>query len=383
MGFRLFAAMRGDETLRVFSESCTRCPFMTHRGLCCLQLKKGHDFIPETCRLYPRSVIRHMDHTEYHLDLSCVHAAELFLKSRREQRLIEGTPEYCDKEELGRVAAHSDKEAYRCVTEYSIEKIRDKDPESNLESDPAPYGNNEDASYLEALLDLREEVLTALRGVSAAEELDALLRKIGVFLAKIQEETLLTGRSTLKKGAFSEYHIEGGENSDTGPFFPLPIVTINELMSTDLFDNSLRFGAHYLYRLCRLYYKRFDKLTPQQGQVRWDDLFRMNVAEDDGAVVFYSDYIASVLLRYMTESFEDYSLYLHFEDALIAGNLLLLFRLLFLEEKGTLTKEDDAMIISAMEKRLFHNEKVQKQLRLALTESGARGYDRKTREKKT
>jgi len=335
LGFLLRASMRGDETLRVFSDACLCCPFVTLSGLCDLQLKKGHDFLPETCRVYPRSVIRYMDHTEHHLDLSCIRAAELFLKHRREQKMIEGC-----SEEAG---------------------------------DVRESGNNEDPAYLEALLDTREEIVSEIRQVSDAEGLNRVLKRIGSFTASVQRETLSSGRSMLQKGDF----LKTAEEEGVDDLFPLPIEVLNELMSTDFCESSLKCRAPFLYRLCQLYYRRFDRLDAKAGQELLLCYYREQVGKDPEEITFYSDYAVSVLLRHYAESFEDYSPYLKFEDLVILLNLLLLFRLLYREANGKPAGEEEARILSSVEKRFFHNEKIQKQLRLSLTESSKRGYHKR------
>lgn len=362
LGFRLSLSMRGDEALRVFSDRCIRCPFMTRRGLCGLQIKKGHDYIPETCRTYPRSVIRHMDRVEYHLDLSCEHAAELFL--RRGGTLVAGAPQRkapCDGEEN-----KSSEEG------GSTERALNEECRERPQSAPEAYGDNEDAEYLEALLQSREELLSALAGVRTAEELDLLLRRIGAFTKSVQEKTLSTGVSGLKAGAFTDRlktPATSREEAMPGRLFPLPVGTLNRLMGTDLYDRSLRRRAPHLYRLCRLYFRRFDRLNAGQGQQLLEHMFEEQVVRDPAEVRLYSDYISSLILRRYTESFEDYSLYLHFEDILTGANLLLLFRLLCRDKDGELTEREAARIIASLEKRIFHNEKIKKQLRLSLTES--------------
>ena len=330
--FRLRAATHGDEALRFFNDRCVRCPFLTGKGLCYLQKQKGHEYLPETCRLYPRSVIRHLDHTEYHLDLSCVHAAALFIRNRCAQELVETE-----------VPAGSGEE-------------------------PETYGNNEDADYLQELLSCRAQILDLLRGADSVNALNDVLNRLSVFTETVQSRTLLSGKSVLRTERIP------GDVAGKRALFPLPIGVLNDFLSTEFYESSLRKRAPFLYRLCRMYFRRFDRLDYRQGQALLDEMLKRCEEEGAGEATFCADYFISLILRHFSECFEDYSMYLHFEDALIAVNLVLLFRLLYRDRYGDLSDQTQAGILSCVEKRFFHNEKVRKLLKTSLTDGAKQGY---------
>ncbi len=314
LGFRLGLSIHGKEQ-KVFSPLSLRCPHLCRDGLCRLQKKRGEAFLPEVCKEYPRSRMNYGPMAEFHLDLSCVHAASLFLKNRSSQEMIE-------------------KEA-ECSCEL--------------------YGNNDDEAYFEELEKLRGELIRSLKeaGRKGTEALDGTLRCMDTSLRRIQDALLIRGSCT-------DWQIgeEGGELS----LFPLPIRVLNDMMSSCFFEEWLKYSTPFLYRLCRLYYKRFDRLSYEKGASELKRLFEKHIRPEGLNAGIFADYAVSLLYRRFLFSYEDYSPHLKLSDSLICVNLVLLFTLVWAERYGTPGEEELARIISVTERRIFHNEYARKDL---------------------
>ena len=123
LGLSLLAATAGFTRTRInlFSGECR---YHTREGLCSLQLKKGHDFIPWACRSFPRFYRNYGEFEERYLDLSCIEAAKVFIRNADKLRIFkeEGVPE------------------------------------------TKPCTTNDDREYLETLLNIRRDIIEVMTG---------------------------------------------------------------------------------------------------------------------------------------------------------------------------------------------------------------------------
>ncbi|MCR5002338.1 MAG: flagellin lysine-N-methylase [Lachnospiraceae bacterium] len=92
LGLELFLAT-GAYTRTRMNLGSGECRFHMGDGLCKLQLRKGHDFIPWACRSYPRFYRNYGDLEERYLDLSCIAAAEMFVRNTGPLKLVEDVDE--------------------------------------------------------------------------------------------------------------------------------------------------------------------------------------------------------------------------------------------------------------------------------------------------
>ncbi|MCR5250993.1 MAG: flagellin lysine-N-methylase [Lachnospiraceae bacterium] len=306
-GLKLKLSIHGRER-KVFSPMALRCPHLRADGLCELQKKRGEVFLPQVCRDYPRVVANYGPRAEYQLDLSCVHAASLFLRDPRG----------------GFVPAEE-------------EKL------------PELYGNNEDAAYFEKLLRSRGIIFSQVHSAGGdASLLDAALRDIAA-KSRAFQDALIGGNEEADFGSGEE---EGGAMR----LFPLPIAELNEMMSTCFYEDWLRYSAPFLFRLCRLYYRRFDKLGYEAGEKELMRLFGKHVAGKAEVTELFGDYFLSLVARRYLFSYEDYSPFRHVKEALLVTDLVLLFYLLWCEKYGPPISRTLAHVISVTEKRAFHND---------------------------
>ncbi|MCR4642907.1 MAG: flagellin lysine-N-methylase [Lachnospiraceae bacterium] len=319
-GLRLRLSIHGKEN-KVFAPLSLRCPHLGMDGLCRLQKKCGEDFLAEVCKEYPRSRMNYGPAAEFHLDLSCIHAASLFLHNRSTQEMIV-------------------KEA-ECSCEL--------------------YGNNDDEEYFGRLQILRDGLISALRkaGSEGKEALDEALRRMDTGLRRIQDELLI-------HGSCSDWELK--DEAGDLRLFPLPIRVLNDMMSSCFYEDWLKYSTPFLYKLCRLYYKRFDRLDYRKGAEELQRLFDKHVGEKGVSASVFADHAASLLYRRFLFSYEDYSPHLKLSDSVICINLVLLFTLLWAERYGTTGEPELAHIISVVERRIFHNEYARKDLLACLSE---------------
>ena len=164
-GLKLRLAMKGaDTSVRglfgigldgdgevTFNKHNGTCLFYNREGLCALQLKKGHDFLPLTCRVFPRERRLYGPFAEEHLDLSCMEAARLFLERTS-----------------GKLQAYDEEVSY------------------------GRYGNNENEAYLYGLFDAREKLIGRLEAAKDRDDLETALRDI-VAQCEVWQERCVSG----------------------------------------------------------------------------------------------------------------------------------------------------------------------------------------------
>lgn len=321
-GLRLKMAMHG-KVQPSFSPYCFRCPFLRLDGRCGMQLKKGEDYLAEICRIYPRIRFCPGTYTELQLDLSCVHVAELFLE--------------------------------HCEEQYFVEEETEEQQEQT--------GDNDDAEYLEALEESRAQLITVI-GTAAVngdpEALKKALKNVVVYAATVQDKMMLEG---MREPEALQSGFERSEETGWLPeCFPLPIALINQLMSTDFYQDGMQYVLPLLYKLCRMYYRYFDKLSYEDGEKEWQRLFRKHIAGHPERVKRYAAYYTSHLLRTYMECYEDYSFLKHTMSGVIGLNVIMLFETLWREKYKTLSEKELARIISVCERRVYHNEVVEKEM---------------------
>ena len=321
-GLRLKMAMHG-KVQPSFSPYCFRCPFLRLDGRCGMQLKKGEDYLAEICRIYPRIRFCPGTYTELQLDLSCVHVAELFLE--------------------------------HCEEQYFVEEETEEQQEQT--------GDNDDMAYLEALEESRSQLITVI-GTAAVngdpEALKEALKNVVVYAATVQDKMMLEG--TREPEALQSGFERSEETGWLLECFPLPIALINQLMSTDFYQDGMQYVLPLLYKLCRMYYRHFDKLSYEDGEKEWQRLFRKHIAGHPERVKRYAAYYTSHLLRTYMECYEDYSFLKHTMSGVIGLNVIMLFETLWREKYKTLSEKELARIISVCERRVYHNEVVEKEM---------------------
>ena len=317
---RLMGAMSTHST-PVFNPSCGKCPFHTRSGLCELQLNRGHDFLPDTCRTFPRFYRNYGIFEERYIDLSCVAGAKLFLEHLDDMHLIdtEGEPD-CEM----------------TVT-------------------------NDDTGFLKDLTDTRSAMISALLAVKDHEELSTLLTVIDDYALTAQSAFLKGKEDFLRTSPFGTYYSSGEHVPESGadprtPVFPLSSDHIRSLMNTPVYSKRLKKILPDLYRLFKLYFgKYYLKISiPNEWQKAYSD-FMSTYPE---AAHILAGYYAYYLYRYFLKCFEDYSFVKHIRVGFIHLSMILVFLVIRASSRGGLSTDDYASVISLYDRRAYFNDTI-------------------------
>ena len=339
-GLKLRLAMKGaDTTVRglfgigqdgdgevTFNKHNGTCLFRNRDGLCALQLEKGHDYLPLTCRVFPRERRLYGPFAEEHLDLSCMEAARLFLERTSGKSL----------------------QAYDEEISYGR------------------YGNNENEAFLYGLFDARDQLIRRLEGITDRDTLETALCDI-VKQCEVWQERCASGDENPFADGMTGKLPEIADTGDTGHaipeqagvrrYLPMPIGRMNQFINRFLYDEDRRRRNRFLNRLCRLYFKVFDDLDERSGQKKSEQLVSMHIARH--TVGKYCNYLIYHLYRQFLEVYEDYSFLRKVHAGITGMNIILLFDALWEEAYGPLSAEDEARIIAVFEKRVYHSNRME------------------------
>lgn len=308
IGLRANIALIGTNP-KAFGRWHLRCPMLDPDGYCSLQKARGEKFLPDTCRNFPRDWANLGIFVERTLDLSCIHAASLFLQA-------------ADDPEKGL--------AFR--------------EETGLWELPRA-GDNDDPEFLQSLIERRERILDRLmyKEIRDAASLDDAIFSLADDARREQDKYL-------------KLQTEGMHRIR---LFPFSIMLLNEMMSTFFYEDGLRWTEPRLYRMCREYFRVFDPLTEIEGQKKLDEMCeRWYHAGETPGISDLVRYFAYCLIRKYYETYEDYSFLRRIEEAAVHLNMVFLFELLAMNAGRKLTIEERAGIIACYEKRTWHNEDV-------------------------
>ncbi len=303
VGIRL--CMNIDDSMPYFSRKGIRCPFLTLDWHCSIQRHIGVDLMPEICRRFPRDIRNYGPFTEYHLDLSCTHAAYLLLKN------------------CGNVTL----------------------TESEGETDAPRYGDNDDMEFLESLCSSREQMLElfSVNNFRDIYELDGIFRE-AFDIAFTDHEKVLSCEDT------------GRSEKIPVDVFPLPVEILNDMINNSLYKEKLLYYSPFFYKLFKTYFRYFDKLTPSRGEYLYKELLKEFLEKYPEINSHTFQYIRYSLERDYLTTFEDYSFIKRILDALLCSNAILLLEAVYFKRYGVMTMEIEARIISLVERRARHND---------------------------
>ncbi|MBR1441603.1 MAG: flagellin lysine-N-methylase [Lachnospiraceae bacterium] len=314
------------------------CPYLLEKeGLCELQKKRGEEYLPLVCKLFPRRQINYGPVTEQSLFLSCVEASRLFLEHESDLHYIE------------------------------------------VENGPdlPVYGDNDDEAYFRRVEESRERIFELLhdscvRSASGEAEdfsgFEETLKRIRRYAGKLQDACIRYDSDSLKQLCENPVPVYGKEDADEEKLpdkslFPLPITVLNELMSTRFYQKKMKEKIPELYRLCHVYFRIFDPLTEEAGQERFDELLSAYLRAG-GRTSKYVHYLQYYLLTYYGEVFEDYSFTRRIDYGILHANMLLLMDLCRFAEAGQKLPDpvSEARTLAVYEKRGLHSRDLQREM---------------------
>ncbi len=292
-----------------FNSASRYCPFFNKDGLCSMQLQKGHDFIPEACRSYPRYYRNFGSFEERMIDLSCIEGAKLWFANCFDLsfQTYDGTPE------SGR------------------------------------FGSNEDAGYLRALLKIREEMIRPLLKVKTAGELSSLLHQIDAYGEAAQKAFLAEENDHLEKHPFACDFDEG----ELCGLFPFDADIFADLMRTHLFSERLSFANPTLYKLCKLYIDA-ERSTRDMKKL-WKTACTSFLERYAHYVPYYGAQYAYYLYQHFLNIYDDYSFRRNLRMGMIHLNVKFLFDVLLERAQGAFSDDDFVRTLSVYNRRAYFN----------------------------
>ncbi len=333
MRLSLICAMLGHR-LGDFNSSSRVCPFLSKDKLCKLQLKKGHDFIPETCRSYPRAYRNYGEFEERFVDLSCILVAKLFVEHHKDLHMIS----------------------------------REGEPETE------PYSTNDDTQFLHDLVSSRELMIDELKKAGSYEDVSGILKKIDAYAAATQKEFIHGHTDHLRSDPFDVFICRSDPSSDDkmipdapGPFkegvpkynmhaggdvFPLGASAVNYLMNTPLVSEYLKYGNDYIYSIFCLYTKDPAGTMTDKRLSRIREAYH-NAYPEYASV--YAAYYIYYLYKFYMNCYEDYSFVRNVRMGFIHLGMIEFLHALYYDKKSTLPVDEFTHILSAYNKRAYFN----------------------------
>lgn len=320
MKARLMLAM-SEHSIPVFNSSCGECTFHEKSGLCSLQVKRGHDFIPETCRNYPRFYRNYGSFEERYLDLSCIEAANMLLSHKNGLNLIstEGSPD-CDK----------------TIT-------------------------NDDEQFLNRLLQIRSDMMSALASVTNLSGLTSVLSAVDSYAMQLQDAYLHGEDDFPDKHpfAYNQSEVSGSDVStvqDGDRIFPLKADEIGALTDTSIYHIRLKAKNPRLYKLFSLYFNKYrTDLASENG---WKREYAAFISKYPEIVPYFSAYYSYYLYQYWLRIWEDYSFVRHARIGIIHLSMILLLCIVYEKEHHSMTSDELAHIISVYNRRAFFSDEL-------------------------
>ncbi len=398
LGLRIFAAA-GGWTRDNFNQKSRQCPFWNKKGLCELQLQKGHEFIPDACQSYPRFFRNYGIFEQRTLDLSCVQAARMFTQHAGS---------------ISFHAAEGESATILCCTnddpEFLNDLIRVRDEmiqELTGICALANNGNGEAEPKQEPELKCRQtqepesapiigqpqEQDSALKAKDFTLRFDTLLRRMFAFACDAQSASL--GQNEAFTFRFSDKHSVTAQPqpdtshinaAETKSMFPLPVNTLRKLLDSSLYHPNLAYSNPKLYELCQdaFAFLASDSITkpgtksarsaqetstetPQQDQNKVQtDGYQIITAEFLSrhlkTMPLYTGYLAYYLHQYFLRIYETYSYRRQVALGIIHLNLLFLLQVTYEKRHGSLSSEEFSQILAVYNRRAYFSDKIQDEL---------------------
>lgn len=312
--FSLLTAV-SQKDIVCFNKGSGKCPFHNKEGLCSLQLMKGHDFIPEACRMFPRFYRNYVKFEEHYIDPACTEAAGLLLKNAADLKLLS----------------------------YEGDQLSD------------PCTCNDDNRFLGEMVNTRKAILGRLNGVTEADTLNLVFNDIYTYSSKLQQAFLTGNTGFLSDCPFDDFH--AGEDLR---LFPLDTAVLGSIMNTSFYHKRLKHTNPFLYRLCRLYFDRYRSIMNSSSS--WDCAVRDFINEHKEAVHYCTAYYTYYLYLYFLKSFEDYSFLKNAALGMIHTNMIFMFSLLLsLDEPGSYPQSLPS-VISMYDRRACFNDEIMNEM---------------------
>lgn len=256
-GIRLRSSIKKINEEVYFRTSLKSCTFYEKEGTCNLQRTLGVDYMPKVCRLYPRFYQHYGSFAEETLFLSCPEAARLFL-------------------------THLD-ELFFVKSEREITYER--------------WGTNEDEPFLKWLGELREQMILEMWDETRSRW--QIFAQLVAVMWEIQNQCI-EGNELSPAKELIQKHKNAGE-------LHIPAQITDQMLTNGFYHSRLKKISPKLYELCRLYFQTFDRLTPEQADLRAGELIKKLHKDHPQLEHMLRGYVVYYLQMVFLEVYEDYS----------------------------------------------------------------------------
>lgn len=330
-GLRLRSGITRRNGMTMFRHRRGKCPFLTKERTCGVQISLGEDYMPDVCRIFPRQRVNYGAFAEETLFLACPEVARLFLHN------------------LDKLCFHT--------VEKAIGYGR--------------LGTNDDPDFLQELVSLRGQLVTQIADtripranlyaglLTYADRLQqyyiqnpqlALTRKDKS--AQTNEDIVLPGDTIGPNRAVPPSLIECIR--DAQPYFHISAEMLDRMMTGGFYHVFLKATSPFLYRLCRMYFKEFDQLTPAQAEARTEELMAgLTNTMPETEQLLRGHLIYYILLEFLT-TYENYSFLRVIATGIMHTHFLELLLALYYEKNHSLTENEIIQIIAVYDRRGRH-----------------------------
>lgn len=306
-----------------------KCPFHTKDKLCYFQKNNRMELMPEVCRTYPRRTVAYEERVEITLELSCIRAAELFVRNPRRLQFV--------------------KMEENIPVNWEIDYV-----------DPAFYD----------WMKLQREKLLDYLWISTGDGLE-FPQKVNDIYAYIYAANQWLARNQFEK--IEELHLPLREEEcleteikqicgtrDSFAFFPVPF--LNQMIYSQIMRERAGKVNPTLDRLLKLYDNYFGKIQEAEADSFYQKGIEAMLEQYSKLSDMFRAYISYLLQQTFCLACEDYYLLKPVLLSIFVLEFVMLFFLLEFMDKTELTKQKQAEIIVCTERALRHsaplNEKI-------------------------
>ncbi len=318
-GLRLRGSMRSQNGTVRFKGSKGNCPFLTKDRVCQIQLSLGEEGLPDVCRIFPRLRINYGSFAEELLLLSCPQAVRLFLNN------------------LDHLHYQT---TYRDVS-Y------------------AKTGTNDDPGYLQELQNIRSALTAHILHANLPRPM--LYAGLLSYARALQRFYITNGQTYGNpSGARTAPTDPAAYLNQASAPFSIPYDSTCAMLTSGFYHPFLKFTSPFLYRLCRIYFKKLHRLPLAKGNARLKALRDELHRDCPDAEPMLRGYLAYYLLEEFFKTYEDYSFVRSIATGIMHTHLLELFFALFYADSHRLTEDDSIQIITVYTRRARHNDTIEK-----------------------
>lgn len=310
-----------------------RCPFLDRDGLCQLQKKNDKRLIADVCNLYPRRSITYGDFCEVTLELSCVHAAELFLEDLHLHSFVE------QKETIDQTTPY-----------YAV--------------------MNNAPDFLEHLMKDRDRILSYIWAEDKDARIQDFFRKMKDILEYAYAKQSYYGKDDASAAQRVQLPIGVGEHNriieeglkELNGDFIFRISAMNSIVYQRLTFTCTKNRNRVVYDLIERYKKLFGNLYENQADEYWMHCIEKLYETHPNIKRIIRAYYSYLLQQTYCYIYETYYFIGPILLATMSTQFVLLFLVVAFMDEQSLENSDIARIIAGTERALRHSKTTEQEI---------------------